>query len=165
MLFPSPFLLALHSPSKSMTAWTWVLTIPKQTCTFENWSSYIFFIISYHHVSWLEINMLDNIVTRPLVVSPICWAKTLQTALEVLRSTKVAFRLCLVFRSIYFCIGLMIWNSTIQNRSCFDCRFSRQEIALGSCSTFSSFCKQWELRRGIFFCQNQTQIPVEAIEM
>lgn len=35
-------------------------------------------------------------VTRSVVVPHMCWAKTLQTVKELLRSTKFPFRLCLV---------------------------------------------------------------------
>lgn len=49
-----------------------------------------------------------------------------------------------------FCICLTVWNNTLQNRSCFDCHFCRQEIVFVSWSKSMSFCKLQELRRGVF---------------
>lgn len=91
---------------RAVQAWGWhrepeCLQFQSVHVIFEKRSSamffFYFFIIFYHHVYSLGFNCLDSTVTRPLVLSPVCWAKALQTVYGVLRSTAFSFRLRLVF--------------------------------------------------------------------
>lgn len=57
---------------------------------------------------------------------------------------------CAWFSVGILCICLTVWNNTLQNRSCFDCHFCRQEIVFVSWSKSMSFSRLQELRRGVF---------------